>query len=309
MKIRRVVLDYVRHKQALGVRFRTDAYHLENFCRLVGSQRQLSAVTEIAVHNFLASGTAGYWHRKFAVLAGLNRFLAAHGYGALVPLPTLKPSKATDFVPYILSREEMARLLAAIPNYCQSRVVPSNTARVTFLLLYGAALRIGETLSLKDKDVDLEQGVLTVRATKFYKTRLVPVARPLRQELLLYARWRNAQPFLTRSDSFLVDRSGRRLKDFQIRVVFEALRLQCKLLNPRTGRAARPHDMRHSFAVSRLVTAYQRGENVQDFLPKLATFLGHASIVSTQVYLTLTPELLEEACRRYESYISPGGES
>ncbi|MGO9273422.1 MAG: tyrosine-type recombinase/integrase [Terriglobia bacterium] len=308
MKIGRVVVEYVQYKQALGVRFRTDAYHLESFCRVVGPRRQLADVTEAAVHNFLASGTAGYWHRKFAVLSGLNRFLAAHGYGALVPLPTLKPKKTTDFVPYILSRDEVARLLAAIPNRCASRVVPSDTARVTFLLLYGAALRIGEALSLKNKDVDLAQGVLTVRATKFYKTRLVPVARPLHQELLLYVRWRNAQPFVTRSDSFLVDRRGRPLKDFLIRRVFEALRVQCHLVSPKTGRAARLHDFRHSFAVSRLVTAYQRGENVQDFLFKLATYLGHASIASTQVYLTLTPDLLEEACKRYESFVFPGGE-
>ena len=144
-----------------------------------------------------------------------------------------------------------------------------------------------------------------MRATKFYKTRLVPIARPLHQELILYVRWRNTQPFLTSSDSLLVDRRGRQLRYFQIRGVFAALRMQCHLVSARTGRAARQHDCRHSFAVSRLVTAYQRGENVQDFLPKLATYLGHKSIASTQVYLTLTPELLEEACKRYESYVFP----
>jgi integrase/recombinase XerD len=305
MRIGQVVADYVRYKQDLKVRFHTDAYHLENFCRVVGPKRKLADVTDVAVHDFLASKTTGYWYRKFAVLSGLNRFLSAHGYDGLVPLPTLKPKKTTDFVPYILSREEVARLLAAIPNYCQSRVVPSNAARMTFLLLYGAALRIGEALSLKNNDVDLEQGVLTVRATKFYKSRLVPVARPLHQELLLYVRWRNDQPFVTRSDSFLVNRTGSQLKDFQIRSVFAALRIQCHLVSARTGRVVRPHDCRHSFAVSRLVTAYQRGENVQDLLPMLATYLGHKSIASTQVYLTLTPQLLEEACKRYESYVFP----
>jgi len=305
MKIGKVVADYVRYKQALKVQFQTDAGHLARFCQLVGSSRQLSEVTETLVHEFLASRTTGHWYRKFAVLSGLNRFLAAHGYGALLPLPALKPRKTTDFVPYILTRDEVAKLLAAIPRFCVSHVVPANTARTTLLLLYGAALRIGEALALTDDDVDLEEGVLTVCRTKFYKTRLVPVACPLHQELFRYVRWRNAQPFSSRSDSFLVDRKGRQLKRGQIQYTFGRLRAQCNLLNPRTRRRPRLHDCRHSFAVTRLVTAYQRGENVQDLLPKLATYLGHASIASTQRYLTLTPELLEEACKRYECYVFP----
>jgi integrase len=234
----------------------------------------------------------------------LNQFAAAQGQTRLLPLPREKPQR-TAFVPYILSRYELARLFAAIPGFCEGRMVTPNTARLVFLLLYGAGLRIGEALHLNKSDVDVEHGILRVRATKFYKTRLVPVGSGLQRELAYYADWRARAPFLAQVDSFFVDRNGAPLKDSQIREVFLALRERCKIRKPDTGQAPRMHDLRHSFVVHRLITAYQRGEDVQALLPKLATHLGHASIASTQVYLTITPVLLEEAAKRFAAYAFP----
>jgi len=306
MTLRNLASNYIGYKQALGIRFKTDAYHLENLCLITGREKNLSEVSSEEVQTFLgpASERPAYWFRKLAVLKGLNRFAAAHGQTMLLPLPKAKPQRTT-FVPYILNRFELALLFAAIPAFCEGRMVPSNTARLVFLLLYGAGLRIGEALHLSKGDVDIEHGILKVRATKFYKTRLVPVGDGLRRELTHYAEWRATAPFAIHVDSFFVDRTGAGLRDFQIREVFEALRQQCKIAKPETDQAPRMHDLRHSFAVHRLITGYQRGEDVQALLQKLATYLGHASIASTQVYLTITPVLLEEAAKRFAAYAFP----
>lgn len=304
MTIRKLASDYVRFKQALGIRFKTDAYHLDCFCQITGDQKGLAEITPEEVQAFLGSASerAAYWFRKLAVLRGLNRFAAAHGCSPLLPLPKPNPQRPRTFVPYILSRYELALLFAAIPAFCKGRTVTPTTARLVFLLLYGAGLRIGEALHLSKNDVDLDLGILKVRATKFYKTRLVPVSPALQSELLDYAKWRAIQFFSGQVDCFFVDTEGFPLKDSQIRKVFEGVRQQCKIVKPETGQVPRMHDLRHSFAVHRLITAYQRGEDVQSFLPKLATYLGHASIAATQVYLTVTPILLEEAAKRFAAY-------
>jgi integrase/recombinase XerD len=307
MTLRNLASDYVRFKQALGVRFKTDAYHLDCLCQITGHEKCLPEVTAEEVQTFLGSVSErpGYWFRKLAVLKGLNRFAAAHGQTTLLPLPKENPQRTRTFVPYILSRYELALLFAAIPAVCEGGMVTPNTARLVFLLLYGAGLRVGEALHLSKSDVDVESGILKVRATKFYKTRLVPVGPALQRQLAHYADWRATAPFSVQVDSFFVDRRGAGLKDPQIREVFDALRKQCKIAKPDTGQVPRMHDLRHSFAVHRLITGYQRGEDVQSLLPKLATYLGHASIESTQVYLTMTPVLLEEAAKRFAAYAFP----
>jgi len=68
----------------------------------------------------------------------------------------------------------------------------------------------------------------------------------------------------------------------------------------------RLHDMRHSFAVHRLISWYRQGADVQRLLPQLATYLGHVHIAATQRYLTMTPELLREASQRFERYAWEG---
>jgi integrase len=67
-------------------------------------------------------------------------------------------------------------------------------------------------------------------------------------------------------------------------------------------RQPRLHDLRHTAAVHRLIAWYRSGEDLQQLLPKLSIYLGHVSLSGTQRYLTLTPELLQQASQRFEHY-------
>ncbi len=207
MKLSALASQYVAYKQDMGMRFCTEARTMKSFCRTMGDV-VMAEITPDRVHAYIA-GTGPvtrFWHRKYEVLRGFYRFAAARGHVDCSPLPRIIP-EAPEFVPHIFSHEELQRLLDA-SAYCEgprSKLQP-RTWRMLILLLYGAALRISEALSLTLADVDLSAGILTIRESKFYKTRLVPISRDLTSVLENYVAWRatehsvgpNALLFLTR---------------------------------------------------------------------------------------------------------------
>ena len=105
--------------------------------------------------------------------------------------------------------------------------------------------------------------------------------------------------------SFFVTRRGKKIDK---RCLNENFRKLCELAGVRRESTARYqpllHDLRHTFAVHRLIAWYRAGADVQRMLPHLSTYLGHIGIAETQHYLSMTPELLSEASRRFEDYVS-----
>jgi integrase len=182
-------------------------------------------------------------------------------------------------------------------------MVDSHVLRTLILLLYSACLRHGEALRLTINDVDLDQAVLHIRETKFYKSRLVPMNSQLNTVLKQYVAQCDLK-FIGEPDGpFFSYRDGRPLIQSTIQGIF---RRQCVLANvkrpDKTRYHPRLHDLRHTGAVHRLIAWYRSGANLQLLLPQLATYLGHINLSATQHYLTLTPELLHEASLRFESY-------
>ena len=171
------------------------------------------------------------------------------------------------------------------------------------MLLYGAGLRIGEAVRLTCGDVDLLDATLTVRCTKFYKTRLVALSSHLSRVLTDYdANRREAGHVRHDAAPFFGYKNGDSVTRHTIEETFWRLR-QHVGIGPKKGRyQPRLHDLRHTFAVHRLIAWYRSGADVQRLLPGLSTHLGHVDLASTQRYLTMTPELLVEASLRFELY-------
>jgi site-specific recombinase XerD len=287
------------------MRFHTEAVILQGFCRALGEETALVDITEGQIYAYLngQGPLTRFRQRKREVLTGFNRFVIGREYTPSLPLPQLPPPKLPGFVPYIFTREELRRLLEGVPHHRKAKKLQPHTLRVALLLLYGAGLRISELVSLTLADVDLPAGLLTVRDTKFYKTRLVALGPELTQALTLYAAERKKVGHSQQPEAaFFVLRSGAPANAPGIRDAFSSLRDYAGVRHEGTGQRPRLHDLRHSFAVHRLVSWYQQGKDVQDLLPDLAVYLGHVSLASTQQYLTLTPELLEQASARFERY-------
>jgi integrase/recombinase XerD len=304
---RDAIAQYISIRQAAGADFRPTAKLLDAFCRAVGPEIEIGEIPRERVQAFLdgQGPLTRYWHRKHSALRGLYRFARSHGLVDRVPLPSVIPKPPPAFVPYVYTREEVRQLLEATDHYRTARYhLEPETFRALLLLLYGAALRLGEALHLTLADVDLPAALLTIRDTKFYKTRLVPLGPDLCRAMQQYAEHRQRGRVPQSAESaFLIGRTGRPLLDSTVRGAFAQLRRYAGISRSDGVRyQPRLHDLRHAFVGHRLMTWYRAGANVQQLLPQLSTYLGHVSVAATQVYLTMTPELLREACRRFERY-------
>jgi integrase/recombinase XerD len=306
MRLSRWVSDYLAYKRALGYRLVSEVRILRRFCSHfdrfspadIGPDRVLAFLHEGQVSQETVA-------RKRRVLAGLYRYVRGR-YGEVLPaLPSLRVRPAPPFVPYIYSRDELSRLLRAAAGSCRHprALIDNHTLRTMVLLLYGAGLRLGEALKLDRADVDLDRALITVRETKFFKTRLVPVGEDLAQVLIAYRRWRDKRHPCEVDSPFFCLRDSRRARH---KIVERTFRRLCatagisRTCGPRTQ--PRLHDLRHTAAVHRLLDWYRRGADLPRLLPGLATYLGHKDLSGTQRYLTLTPELLREASVRFEQY-------
>jgi site-specific recombinase XerD len=241
------------------------------------------------------------------VLLGFYRYAIARGYIESSPLPKSIP-KPLMFVPYIYSHEELQRLLDA--SVCcdtpRCKLEPT-TCRMLIMLLYGAALRISEALSLTLTDVDLHANLLTIRESKFYKTRLVPIGPDLTRNLKTFVEHRANEHSAKPEASLFLTRNGNPLARSTAENTFRRLCIHASVRRSDGSRyQPRLHDLRHAAAVHRLVSWYREGADVNRLLPQLATYLGHVHISGTQRYLTMTPELLHEASIRFESYAQGG---
>ena len=245
-----------------------------------------------------------YGMRKWSVLRGLYRFALARGLARRSPLPPSAPKVAVSFTPYIYSQPELRRLLHAITPERTKGLSPQ-TMRTLLLLLYGAGLRLNEALKLEEADVDFKERLLHVRQSKFFKSRLVPIGPKLAKVLEDYEQERSATEGSNRR--FLRANRGTPVSGATAERIFRALRLAANVERSDGARyQPRLHDLRHAMATHCLVNGYRQGADVQLLLVKLSAYLGHVTISGTQKYLTMTPDLREQAGARFARYALGG---
>lgn len=309
MRLRDLVEAYIDYKRSLGMRFASNAAVLRSFCHAMGDIA-VEAVRPESVLAFIA-GTGPVttrWGLKFCILRGFYRYAIERGVVSMAPLPTHVPKLPPPLTPYIYSADELNRLVAATDTLQtpQSPLRALNM-RTLLLLLYGTGVRIGEALSLTLQDVDLAGCLLTVRDTKFFKTRLVPIGPRLTKVLMDYLSRRRQFPLPGgEASGFFATRTGLHLEYRRVNQLFCRLRQVAEIRREPSARyQPRIHDIRHTAAVHRVIAWYRAGADVQRLLPQLATYLGHVDIRSTQRYLSITPELLNEASLRFERYAQP----
>lgn len=313
MNLRETIEQYVAWRQAHGAKFTTARNLLRQFLRHADGETVCDAVTEAQVMRFLAGVDPATRHRenKVYALAGFWRYAISRGHARCSPLPETTTRSPLRAPPYIYTREDLQRLLD--PGNIKSsldgaRQLDTATFRALLLVLYGAGLRFSEATGLTLADVDLEDTMLTIRDTKFHKSRLVPMGPKLAAVLAnhLAALPKNG---IARDDAsfLLANRDGTRLASSTVHAAFDKLRRIANVHGTKGGREIpRLHDFRHSFAVHRLTSWYREGADVQRLLPVLSTYLGHSDLEGTKVYLTMTPELLQQASQRFAQYATGG---
>ncbi len=313
MTLHDAIDHYVAWRRDHGARFITSARTLYQFCKGFPEHLCCDEVTEREVRRFL-EGTGPLTRSragKYGALSGFYRYAISRGYASRSPLPAAdaEPREPESAPPYIYSRDELRFLFEAV-DVSRKRAIylDSDTFRTILLILYGAGLRTSEALHLTMRDVDLASAVLTVRNTKFYKSRLVPVPSQLANAMRTYAERRSHRPLPEGMGSaFLANRDGTHVSKHNVDHAFKRLLEITGIGRKDDGRRAPClHALRHTAAVHRLTSWYRDGADVQRLLPALSTYLGHAHLDGTSIYLSMTPELLHEASVCFDRYVNGG---
>ncbi len=306
MKLIEVVNEYIKFKQSMGIGFKCQTDVLTLFCRALGDV-EIDKVKPGDVLNYISGKghATAFWHNKYGIIKCFYRFAIGRRYTTTYPLPETLPKCPEPLAPYIYSLEEIERLLSAAKNLrAPQSPLQADTFRVLLLVLYGTGIRISEALSLKVNDVNLSESLLIIKDTKFFKSRLVPIGPRLTKELSMYAGKRQRLPCLKGEESaFFSTSKGNKLIYTWVSRIFRRLRENAQIIREPDARyQPRIHDFRHTFAVHRLIAWYREGADVQQRLNLLATYLGHTDLNSTQHYLSIIPELRQEASRRFGQY-------
>ena len=306
MKLSEVIDSYIGMKTSLGMSFDSVGRLLRQFSREIGNPA-IGEVQAEAVAVFLRGHGAlnATWGLKYRILSGFYKFAISRGHVDRSPLPANLPKLPPQQAPYVYSTDELRRLIGATSVvHVKSTPLQAPMYRMLLILLYGSGLRIGEALNLTLRDVNIVERIITVRDTKFFKTRLVPIGPKLAVQLAAYIQRRRELPLPSGNDSRLfTTKAGRRWPYPHVITLFQKIRREAGIGSvPGESRPPRIHDIRHTAAVHRVIAWYRSGRNVQLLLPRLATYLGHIDIKSTQRYLHMTTDLLQEASQRFAKY-------
>jgi integrase len=215
-----------------------------------------------------------------------------------IPPQDLLPHRFRRSQPYLYTDEEITHLIKA----AQKLPSPLRLRGATYSTLYGliavTGMRVSEPVGLDRDDVDLNRGILTVRRTKFGKTRMLPLHASTLEALRRYVDRRDR--LFPRTRSFFVSERGTRLTVWSVEKTFVLLSRQIGLRSPEDSYGPRLHDLRHRFAVQTLLRWYRTDIDVERHLPELSTYLGHVHVADTYWYISAVPELLQLATLRLE---------
>lgn len=313
MKMEETTILYISYRLSLGERARTISFILKNFCGYIGADRDLTTISEkecncyLNAHGIREGIISAYWFSIYAALNGLFMWAIARGYMVTNPLPKDKPKEPEAFVPYIYSNEDLKRIFETALTYRKRfNIEYPEVIQVMLKLTYCLGLRPSETTHLVVDDINLQDGLAFIRETKFYKSRVVPFGREVSQMLRNYLRWRS-EAVVSRgiTDNHLfIDKRGNPVQLSALQQAFRFIREKAGIHRYDNAHYdVRLQDLRHTFATNRVAQWYREGKDVQALLPVLSTYLGHCNLDSTAVYISFTNQLLDEAGKRFQSYV------
>ena len=311
--MREALTQYVALRRALGTKLQEPARTLEYFVEFLEREGSQFITSELALRWAMEPKGVqrATWARRLSMVRRFAAWFSTIDSRTEVPPPRLLAARRRRNKPHIFTEPEIGQLMAEAARLAS----PSGLRALTYTTLVGllssTGLRPGEALALDISDVDLENGILAIRQTKFGKARFVPVSDSTRAALQDYAKERDALRTHRRTDAFLVSERGDRLQGCTARRTFAKISrgvgLRAATGSRRSGRGPRLRDFRHCFATRKLIEWYRAGLDVGRELPKLTTYLGHVDVAHTYWYLEAVPELLQLATERLDGRRTGGG--
>ena len=306
-----LVERYLVERRRLGFELNSPAYSLRSFARHVQAAGHRGPLTVEIMSEWARCDSHGStdphtWARRLKRLRSFTRWLQQFEPRTEVPDDAIFGRLPERQAPHIFSEREIVDLLAAARRLGPKPGLRGIVFETLFGLLASTGLRISEALALRNGDVDLKQGLLTIRRTKFAKSRQVPMHLTTVEALRQYRWMRDLAGASQDEDSpFFINAQGRRhgrpLSRSCAETVFRELRDQLGWSNRGTHHAPRIHDSRHTFIVRRILLWQAQGIDVDQAMLSLSTYVGHAMVTNTYWYLSAVPELMAVAAQRFES--------
>lgn len=308
--------EYLAERRHLGFELRSMGLALTSFASYVASVHHQGPLTadlmaDWARHDKAQIHKPGTKARRLNLLRPFARWLRQFEPLTEVPDETIFGRVPGRVAPHIYREDEIVELMVAARGmYPQDGLRPLTFATL-FGLIASAGLRVSEALSLLDADVDFTEGSITVRQTKFGKTRLLPLHPSTVAALTLYRQMRSRQVRATPDIPFFIGTRGlclgQPLGERQVHRVFIELRDKLGWVDRGAHGGPRIIDLRHSFAVRRLIMWHEQGVDVDQMMLALSTYMGHTKISHTYWYLTGVPELMALAGNKFERFAQAMG--
>lgn len=303
MNLQEALQDYLALRRGLGFKLISEGKALASFIAFLDRNHQDTITTELALvwAKLPATVHPARWARRLSIVRGFARYCRAMDQTSEVPPCELLQLSYPRPSPYLFSDDDIQKLLQASLQCSEENHFFTKTLHCLFGLLSVTGLRINEALALTMDDVDLETGVLTIRNTKFGKSRLIPLHRTTINALISYREERESELAGNGSPPYwFMNKQKEQLGDGCVRYRFNKLIKSIGLNNQTCSHRPHLHDIRHYFARSVLITWYLNGQDVERCLPTLSAYLGHVETRDTYWYLSACPALMNEAVVRLE---------
>lgn len=301
--LEQALTDYLALRRAMGFRLDRAQKLLTQFVHWLDDQG-IDTITIAGAVDWAtlpADAAPWWWQLRLSAVRGFATYLHARDPQIEIPPPGLLAGRSRRATPYLYSPADVTALLTAAGNL--PRPLGAATYQALIGLLAVTGMRIGEAIGLDRDDLDADHdGVLTVRAGKFGKSRLLPLHPSTVTALRDYLRTRDRLLAQPTSPALLISTVGTRLRPNAVWRTFHRLVGQAGLTSRSASCRPRIHDLRHGFAVQTMLDAYARGDDVQALLPRLSTYLGHTDPKHTYWYLSAAPELLALAQHRLRTH-------
>jgi integrase/recombinase XerD len=298
------ITDYLELRRSLGFKLKKDERLLLDFAEFM-CRRGATWITSslaLAWAQRPEAADPNYLAARLRVIRSFARHRIVSDPRTEIPPTDLLPRQRSTFQPHIFQQEEIARLLAASLQGRRVKPISRWSRYAIFGLLSVTGMRVSEVLNLDLEDVDLDNGVLIIRNSKFGKSRLVPVHTTTCAVLKLYLEQRDTFLAGRIARPFFISPLGRRIPHSTLSYSFLQLsrKLGLRGISDRTG--PRLHDLRHTMAVEVLRQCYRAGADPVRRLPALSTYLGHTHLNYTYWYLHQNPSLMKQAVTRLDHY-------
>ena len=297
------VQEYLEFKRSCGYQLETPGKELMLFARyaaLVGHQGPLTTELVVKWAKLPQDADPCYWAYRYNIVRRFAEYRFLFDPATEVPPKDLLGPSKRHLPPHIYSTGEIEAFLQAASQLAPTNGLHPRTYVTLFGLLISTGLRISEALNLSRQDADLRTGILTIRETKFRKSRLVPVHPSTLHALRRYSKFRDSYLSGTKSKIFFLSEKGTPLNYRGVLYIF--LKLSRKLDWRDREKKPRIHDFRHTFAVRRLLKWYEEGVNLDQKILALSTYLGHTQVTDTYWYLSAVPELLAIVSDKFEKF-------